>query len=760
MKLISCYIKGYGALKDKNVIFDGSVTELIQSNGIGKTTLASFLKAMLYGMENVRANGSEFRDREHFYPFDSGSFGGTLTLEHQGNTYRVERTFDVKSDKKDTFTVYKDGVETNELSGKPLGVTLLGVDKESFERTLFITADDVDISATDSIKNKLGNAVQGDETGYEKADTLLEKAVKSYKPERKTQNNDAYIPKTEEDIYKLKTQISNVESIQGALEKKYEDECKLKAEIAQKEEGLKITRNTETRKAQTARYTQLKDEIEQAKNAKTELESRYPEGLPSATEIEEIKDLQKRRDNTESQSTVDTFTADDRIALSELKERFKNGIPTKNELENAQNLLNEYTSLKTQYDGIAPEIHTGSKQMRTASPLPYIVAAVFGTLIAIVGVVLLTLNTTTPGAILTAFGAVILAVSGFLYLNKKTTYIDCGITSAENPERIRVRSEIQEKEDSLKKILKPYGNCSEHGLAYDFGKLEADLDKYSSLKKRESTSISQQDESRRALEEIDTSLKAIAEKYAIEELNTDRLRDDLKELNRLNSDISTKSQTAENYRIEHGIIEEIEAELTVNGIDIEAEEKNVNELRQALTALQAQIVKDESEAEKLDGYRSELDELNERLQEYEKTHKLLSAAKDFLKEASDTMNHRYVEPVMRELQTNSDALSAAIGRPITVNRDFELLFEEDGALRKEKHLSSGQRALCSLCFRISLIKNVYRDTVPFIIMDDPFVNLDEANMDRARAIVKSLAEEMQVIYFTCHNSRALSVANG
>ena len=152
--------------------------------------------------------------------------------------------------------------------------------------------------------------------------------------------------------------------------------------------------------------------------------------------------------------------------------------------------------------------------------------------------------------------------------------------------------------------------------------------------------------------------------------------------------------------------------------------------------------------------------MEEKLAEYQKNYKLLSAAQEFLKTASDTMNNRYVEPVLREFQANADTLGDAIGRTMTVNRDFELLFEEDGNLRSEKYLSAGQRTLCALCFRISLIKNLYRDSAPFVILDDPFATLDEANMERARSLVSMLAEEMQILYFTCHGSRSITAQNG
>ena len=42
---------------------------------------------------------------------------------------------------------------------------------------------------------------------------------------------------------------------------------------------------------------------------------------------------------------------------------------------------------------------------------------------------------------------------------------------------------------------------------------------------------------------------------------------------------------------------------------------------------------------------------------------------------------------------------------------------------------------------------------PCIILDDPFVNLDEIRLDYAMRFLKTLGEHKQLIYFTCHGSR-------
>ena len=96
MKLISCHIENYGKISNTDINFSEEITSICEVNGFGKTTLASFLKAMFYGLDSDRSN-SGFNERRHFNPFGGGNFGGHVTFLWQGKTFKVERYFDEKS---------------------------------------------------------------------------------------------------------------------------------------------------------------------------------------------------------------------------------------------------------------------------------------------------------------------------------------------------------------------------------------------------------------------------------------------------------------------------------------------------------------------------------------------------------------------------------------------------------------------------------------------------------------------------------------
>ena len=89
MRLISCHIENFGGLSDFDMAFDAGLTVLRRENGFGKTTLAEFIRAMLYGFPRQTKN---LNKRKKYRPWNGGKYGGHLTFEQEGRQYRIERT--------------------------------------------------------------------------------------------------------------------------------------------------------------------------------------------------------------------------------------------------------------------------------------------------------------------------------------------------------------------------------------------------------------------------------------------------------------------------------------------------------------------------------------------------------------------------------------------------------------------------------------------------------------------------------------------
>ena len=58
-----------------------------------------------------------------------------------------------------------------------------------------------------------------------------------------------------------------------------------------------------------------------------------------------------------------------------------------------------------------------------------------------------------------------------------------------------------------------------------------------------------------------------------------------------------------------------------------------------------------------------------------------------------------------------------------------------------------------LCMRLSLVDALFRGAKPFVILDDPFINLDDRHTKEALRLLHDLAKDRQIIYLTCNSSR-------
>ena len=139
MRLKECYIVNFGKISDKKITFSDGLNSFVHENGWGKTTLTAFIRAMLFGLSDSKKTDIEENERKHYLPWNGGVCAGRLTFESSGKIYRIERSFGQKPSQ-DTFALY-DAVTGNESHdfSENLGRELFGIDKDGFERTVFLS---------------------------------------------------------------------------------------------------------------------------------------------------------------------------------------------------------------------------------------------------------------------------------------------------------------------------------------------------------------------------------------------------------------------------------------------------------------------------------------------------------------------------------------------------------------------------------------------------------------------------------------------
>ena len=182
MKIVSLHIVAFGKLKNVELKFKDGLNVIKQANSFGKTTVAGFVRAMLYGFTYTRSKG--ISDVSHFAPWDSaGRFGGSMVVAHKCETYRIERFFGATA-KQETLRI------TNEKNGKELvwekqpGEILLGLTADSYDRSAYFPQEAVTLETNENIDSRLANLVEDGAEDYDKVQEKLRAYKKNLRYER------------------------------------------------------------------------------------------------------------------------------------------------------------------------------------------------------------------------------------------------------------------------------------------------------------------------------------------------------------------------------------------------------------------------------------------------------------------------------------------------------------------------------------------------------------------------------------------------
>ena len=111
----------------------------------------------------------------------------------------------------------------------------------------------------------------------------------------------------------------------------------------------------------------------------------------------------------------------------------------------------------------------------------------------------------------------------------------------------------------------------------------------------------------------------------------------------------------------------------------------------------------------------------------------------------DTIRSRFLWYITR--------LESSTGEKYLIDTDFQVYPERMGQTRELAYFSAGQTDLVLLCMRLALVDALFKNEEMFVILDDPFVNLDNRHTEAALNLLEKLAERHQILYLTCNSSR-------
>ena len=159
MRFLDLYISGFGKFHDTAVSFKDGLNIIYGKNEAGKSTIHTFIRGMLFGIERQRGRAARNDTYSRYEPWEnSGTYEGQLRLESDdGTIYRIERSF--QKNKKE-FTVINETTGREEPDGRAVLQEILGGMSETmYNNTISISqlksaTDDGMIS---ELKNYIAN---------------------------------------------------------------------------------------------------------------------------------------------------------------------------------------------------------------------------------------------------------------------------------------------------------------------------------------------------------------------------------------------------------------------------------------------------------------------------------------------------------------------------------------------------------------------------------------------------------------------------
>ena len=163
----------------------------------------------------------------------------------------------------------------------------------------------------------------------------------------------------------------------------------------------------------------------------------------------------------------------------------------------------------------------------------------------------------------------------------------------------------------------------------------------------------------------------------------------------------------------------------------------------------------QTQTEQIPSIQDELARLQGQMAEDREKARILDETMILLQQARERLSTNYMDTIRSRFGWYMMQLEASCGEQYLIDTDFQVYPERMGQMRELAYFSAGQTDLVMLCMRLALVDALFREENMFVILDDPFVNLDEAHTAQGCKLLRNLAAKRQILYLTCHSSRSI-----
>ena len=735
MRILSCYIAGFGKLVNKKIDLK-ELTVIKQDNGWGKTTFADFIRCMFFGLDGGRKKEIAENDRTHYRSWSGGTFGGALTFEYNEKIYRVERTFG-QTPAQD-FARVLDGnqmlcYEFGEKAER-LGEMLFGMDGESYRRSVYVPQGEIETGALpEGIKAKLlsllsASGEQGGSRALERLDTA-EKALRAKrKPAKgKLDEIDERLTeilrlKAEKESYALSAKAAweDVERATSAINDAEENIQRLTKAIEQEQKRETLETNRRVYEELKAQYDYASAELAQLKVffGDNNPENVNTDGLQAA--IEEFYALKAQVDaSAEGIARAQAQNVERESILTQIQAK-EQVVKTYEELLQKGDTQGAGTRRKEKGKKIYPSHRKSTKWILLISlTLAFLGAAFIATKWQL-------------GAALLGVGGVGLLAMFFRTLPKREKILSDEPT---------ISQADYEKYESL------------YGAA--LGDLQTLQEKLSAYPQE---TVLGEDQAQKVarMQALEKGIREFLSYFRFDEIYDYRAA--LEALRRGVEDYKKHSATVQAYAEKAQTLSFDDRDLPAFAQDLgvlkgkfadQTVKKEENVALRSRKLTEAETAEERADLSALLGEEERLTEEKARL---EKRYLAIVRAKEILRRAQENLASCYLNGVENGCKQYLAELN--VGMATYFAADGSVRVEENGLQRELEYYSIGSKELVDFCTRIALTDALFVKEKPTLILDDPFVNFDDEKTERAKAFVKKLSQKYQIVYLTCKTERA------
>lgn len=796
LRILSCHVENFGKIHNLSIRFSDGMYVIKEPNAWGKSTLAAFVKVMFYGFDSKKEAGAFDKERNIYRPWQGGAYGGELEFEADGRCYRISRTFG-KTEKADEFHLYDSvtNLECKDFS-EHVGEDLFDLDSNSFKRSIYIGQNDCASQTTDAINAKLGNLVQNtnDINNYESAQEYLKNLANQLSPNRATGS----IKKRRNQLMAIEQELRSYEAAEkatGQLKKKQQFELFNKENLIQQRDTyakqLKQASEESRRRELQKQYLALCESQQEKLAGLLPYTDIFPMGIPDEEEL--ASQMKKARKLEENQATLSHMRPDEeeRERYFKLEEKFKAAVPEEEEITQQLRALKKIPGLKDEQMRVEMKISEKEHEVlqqrepQIRSTAKVMTTGVIGIILALIGVAgeifgIYSLPRAsyglwvTIGAAVVFLGGMVLLVAG---MKKRAFVLRVGKNEQQEwkerqencqEEVKKLQEQEQEKAGKIAQIrndaerfLQSYQmQAEEEDYASALYQLKDETHEFEHLKEQYTRCVALEETIKLGQSELGTYMERIGhhlKEDATAQLNA--LAMEAAKYRMARENVEAAQQKVADFEAQNDIEELLQQKKLPFTIDqlngkIKAIDGDLEEVRGRIEQYTRQMEDLEEQLDLRDEKEQELAELKELQEKEQDTFDTVMLTQDYLQRAREQFIARYMAPISNAFRKYYDLL-VGISEENDWQIDANISFrkKEQGELRETKWLSAGYQDLIGVCMRLALADAMYPDEKPFLILDDPFVNLDDDKAKRGMQLLQKAAEEYQILYFTCHSSR-------